>query len=62
MADGVKTEYDERPFYFCCGALAMADENFKESFNALQLIAFVVVFTVLLCLPPLVTWARILSH
>ncbi len=39
----------------------MADENFKESFNVFQLLGFVVVFVTLLCLPPIVTWSRILG-
>jgi hypothetical protein len=39
----------------------MADENFKESFNVLQLLGFIVVFVLLLCLPPLVTWSRIIA-
>lgn len=40
----------------------MADANFKESFNAVQLVAFLVVFVALLCLPPLVAWSRILAN
>jgi hypothetical protein len=39
----------------------MADENFKESFNVVQLLAFVVVFAALLCLPPILTWIKILG-
>lgn len=39
----------------------MADENFKESFNIVQLLGFIVVFVLLLCLPPILTWARLLG-
>jgi hypothetical protein len=39
----------------------MADENFKESFNIVQLLGFIVVFALLLCLPPILTWAHLLS-
>ena len=37
------------------------DENFKDSFNVFHLLGFVVVFVSLLCLPPIVTWSRILG-
>lgn len=39
----------------------MAGENFKESFNVVQLVALIAVFVLLLCQPLLVTWSRILG-
>ncbi|SEA93466.1 hypothetical protein SAMN04488051_10969 [Alkalimonas amylolytica] len=37
----------------------MADENFKESFNLKQFLAFLVVFVVLLLQGPIVRWLQI---
>jgi hypothetical protein len=39
----------------------MADENFKDPFSVWHLLGLVVVFVLLLCQPPLVTWLRILG-
>jgi hypothetical protein len=38
----------------------MADENFKDSFNVWQFLAFVGVFVMLLCLVPIVRWVQLL--
>ncbi|WP_333606510.1 hypothetical protein [Arsukibacterium sp.] len=38
----------------------MADDNFKDSFNLWQFLAFVAVFVALLCLVPIVRWLQIL--
>jgi hypothetical protein len=39
----------------------MADENFKESFGIGQLVLLVIAFVVLLCLPPIISWLRIIA-
>jgi len=39
----------------------MADENFKESFNLVQFLLFLVVFVGLLCLVPILRWLQILG-
>jgi len=56
----VENDYDVDPLFLRWNT-GMADENFKESFNVFQLLGFVVVFVSLLCLPPIVTWSRILG-
>jgi hypothetical protein len=39
----------------------MADENFKESFNLVQFLLFLVVFVGLLCLVPILRWIQVLG-
>jgi len=39
----------------------MADANFKESFGVVQFLLFLVVFTGLLCLVPILRWLQILG-
>jgi len=43
------------------GNSLMADANFKESFGVVQFLLFLVVFTGLLCLVPILRWLQILG-